>query len=862
MNSINNNQKFSDSSKEEIDSKRSSEKEDYNYNEIDYIKDIPIYNKYNKAFMDKDSEKQKNKPSAQIKDKIYYQFINAILHDDKSQAEKILKSSQSNAMINHSSLEGFNPIQYAALYGSISCFKYLLSLDAFTELKVEGLNLIHLSLSRAIFKKEQEKCFKMFYYIYEKLPEQKNYMDRLGRTFLHIIFEYDFSYALDKIKIEIDDLFQEDNNGDYVINYIYIYNSNLCFWKVAKDPEFLAELYKEIRKRYENNKSAKYLLKEKFLDNLFIHQNYYSIAIIIINCHLFINELLEDLINLKNYYSQIGQSQNDIEKKGIFQMKENINYAISIVEIIKNNNYFEGLFKFPQKFREYTAIVFNRNCIEHIKLPDEPVKHLMARIQISENSDRLACLIDKENGIILNDQVFHFDEDNLDKDIRNNDNLQHSGCENIVFKESERKSCLNDILKCHDFNYIQRLKEYCTNINLKNSNLNNTKKKEYSPKKEKGINFNSNNVDITNPLYKNLLTNNISLNYKKLDFDTFVNEYSFENIFNTTGCVLDAIDLVMTGVVKNSFALIRPPGHHAGYLGKVENKDSTSTGFCIVNNVAIGAAYAKNKYRNIIKKIAIFDFDIHHGNGTEEIIQMLNYKTFTKSFNYDDIYSFNTEYTQQINWLDADDPKNILFISTHIYDEDNPNLFFPYSGGIETNTNKENNLYPGGIYNIPFKYKKNLSFEYRNILRTKVIPRLYKFKPDIIFLSAGFDGHENENINQHFMLLNEFDYAFITQQIQFVANKFCDGKMVSILEGGYNISTGIISSFAQTVFTHARFLNLSLNMFQCFDVKLTGLKRKYEMEEDIEIYNKRLNKSKNKIRKNDASNEEDSKKDE
>ena len=126
---------------------------------------------------------------------------------------------------------------------------------------------------------------------------------------------------------------------------------------------------------------------------------------------------------------------------------------------------------------------------------------------------------------------------------------------------------------------------------------------------------------------------------------------------------------------------------------------------------------------------------------------------------------------------------------------------------------------------------------------------MYKFKPDLIFLSAGFDGHENEIINQHNMFLNEFDYAFITQQIQFVANKFAEGRVISVLEGGYNISTGIISSFSQSVFTHARFLNLSLNMFNCFDVKLTGLKRKYEMQDDIEIYN-RSNIYKNRIKLN------------
>ena len=91
----------------------------------------------------------------------------------------------------------------------------------------------------------------------------------------------------------------------------------------------------------------------------------------------------------------------------------------------------------------------------------------------------------------------------------------------------------------------------------------------------------------------------------------------------------------MNNEIKNAFVLIRPPGHHAGFYGPVENPVVTSSGFCIVNNVAIGAAYLKNTYRNQIKKIAIVDFDVHHGNGTEEIIQMLNYKKFSKSFSFE-----------------------------------------------------------------------------------------------------------------------------------------------------------------------------------------------------------------------------------
>ena len=198
--------------------------------------------------------------------------------------------------------------------------------------------------------------------------------------------------------------------------------------------------------------------------------------------------------------------------------------------------------------------------------------------------------------------------------------------------------------------------------------------------------------------------------------------------------------------VFNSFALIRPPGHHSGYYGPVENKYGTSNGYCIVNNVTIGAAYAKYKYHEFIKKIAIVDIDVHHGNGTEEIVEMLNYKNFAKPFNYEKICGVKITEKQNINWLDFDDAKNVLFISTHIYDKNNPDNFYPYSGCEEKNTKKDSEIYPGGIYNIPLENKENYPYEYRNILRSKVIPRLYKFKPDIIFVSAGFDGHKLETI--------------------------------------------------------------------------------------------------------------------
>ena len=850
--------------RKEGDQPNSSESQgDPNSSSKNILKDAAKkFNSPNEENSIKDPKKMKNVNPSTSKEKTFYQFINGIFKDDKPQLEKILKACQSHAMVNRLSIEGFTPIQYAALSGSIAAFDYLISLKAQTDKEVEGLHLIHLSLSRAIFRKDHKKCLNMFNHIYKKLPEQRKYVDRLGRTFLHLIFEYDFSDALEKIEINLEDLFQEDYNGDYVINYIYIYRANNCFLQVAKDPKLLAEIYCLIRKKYEENKGGKYIYKEKFLENLFLRQNFYAIGVIIINSLNLQKELFEDLENLSQYYSQIDKTQSAIEQEGIKSMKENIKYAMDILKIINKNNHFQ--FKFPNKFQKKTGIIYNTNCIKHIQLPDETVKHLTTRLEMFENSDRLACLIDGESGVILNDQIFYYGRD---------PKYEYSCNTDMEFIESKRKACLNDILKCHDIKYIRNLKNLCEKINQNKTRMNNTELKNNN------ININNNNENIddincnlnclnSNPVViaemKNNLNNENSLfNYQKIDCDTYVNEYSYENIYNTTGCVFDAIDLVMDKSIQNAFVLIRPPGHHAGFYGPVENPVVTSAGFCIVNNVAIGAAYLKNTYRDKIKKIAIVDFDVHHGNGTEEIIQMLNYKKFSKSFSYEKNGFFTVEDIKQINWLDFDDAKNILFVSTHIYDKANEKKFYPYSGGTETNTDKHSPLYPGGILNIPFGFKNNLPYEYRNVFRSKVIPRLCKFQPDFIFISAGFDGHENESINQHHMSLNEFDFAFITEQIQFVANKYAEGRVVSVLEGGYNVSTGLISSFAQSALTHARFMNLSVNMCQCFDVKLTGIKRKYELEDEMNIYNKN-NKVKNKPRRSERikHHDDDYKKDE
>ena len=179
---------------------------------------------------------KKKKHHSSITEKVVYQLISAIKNDDRITVEKIIKTSTApiNEIINYTTKEGMLLIHYAVIYGALSCFMYLIAQKAYTNKTCEGLPLIHLSLCRSIYLKYQNICLKMFNYIYDNLPEQKRYIDRLGRTFLHLIFEYDFMEALNDKNITMEDLFQIDKNGQYVINYVYIYNSGNAFGKLLK----------------------------------------------------------------------------------------------------------------------------------------------------------------------------------------------------------------------------------------------------------------------------------------------------------------------------------------------------------------------------------------------------------------------------------------------------------------------------------------------------------------------------------------------------------------------------------------------------------------------------------------------------
>ncbi|MDB9940642.1 histone deacetylase family protein [Candidatus Pelagibacter sp.] len=213
-----------------------------------------------------------------------------------------------------------------------------------------------------------------------------------------------------------------------------------------------------------------------------------------------------------------------------------------------------------------------------------------------------------------------------------------------------------------------------------------------------------------------------------LDGDTIVSPGSKGATSDAVGSIITAIDGVQNKDFKNAFCAVRPPGHHA--------EKNKAMGFCIYNNVAVGANYLINKYK--LKKVAIIDFDVHHGNGTQDIFY---------------------------------DNEKVLYISTHQY---------PYYPGSGTNDEKGKH---NNILNIPLP-AGTTSKEYLNAYEF-VLKKIKEFKPQFILLSAGFDAHKDDPLAQ--LQLESKDFYNITKRTLELSKQYCDGKVVSILEGGYDL---------------------------------------------------------------------------
>ncbi len=227
--------------------------------------------------------------------------------------------------------------------------------------------------------------------------------------------------------------------------------------------------------------------------------------------------------------------------------------------------------------------------------------------------------------------------------------------------------------------------------------------------------------------------------HAQLDPDTSINVHTWEAALLSAGAAINATDAVLAGELENAFCATRPPGHHAC-------RDK-AMGFCFFNNVAVAAKYALERHG--LQRVAVIDFDVHHGNGTEDIVA-------------------------------GDD--RILMCSFYQHP------FYPEW----SHSNAPN------LVNLPVAaYARGT--EVRELIEAHWMPRLQAHRPQMIFISAGFDAHREDDMGQ--LGLVEQDYAWITQRIKDVARQYAEGRIVSVLEGGYNLS-----ALARSVEAHLRVL--------------------------------------------------------
>jgi len=213
-----------------------------------------------------------------------------------------------------------------------------------------------------------------------------------------------------------------------------------------------------------------------------------------------------------------------------------------------------------------------------------------------------------------------------------------------------------------------------------------------------------------------------------LDADTILSPGSGEAALRAAGAAVAAVDAVMAGEADNAFCAVRPPGHHA--------EPDHAMGFCLFNNVAVGALHAREAHG--LNRIAVVDFDVHHGNGTQAMF-----------------------------WDDPD----LFYASTHQMP------LYPGTGAARERGVNAN------IVNVPLPPDAG-SVEFRQALRDSIVPALTMFQPDFLFISAGFDAHAEDPLaGLNFV---EDDYAWATEQLMALARNACGGRLVSVLEGGYN----------------------------------------------------------------------------
>lgn len=557
-----------------------------------------------------------------------------------------------------------------------------------------------------------------------------------------------------------------------------------------------------------------------------------------------------------------------------------------------------------------TALLTHPLCMQHFSCPPS---ELDTHSQPPENVRRLTVLLDGFNGALRCNHL-------------NGINSSSNGPAPLLWVEEARAAAMSDVLRVHEWSHVRKVQYVCDGC---------TDDADHSVG-----------------------------GMAHLDGDTAISKLSFEAALRGAGSVCEAVDLVMSGQVKNAFCAVRPPGHHAGPRGLCQDDDGEnepdSHGFCLLNNISIGAAYAMNRHREKIHRVAIVDFDVHHGNGTEETVKWL--RPGIDSTPIVAPFVFGSMHTPRYKpWFDSNDADNVLFVSVHGFGPRERGLeaypqacFYPGTGrtlipdlnnrgslevvgtamrssevteeanqpeiqatGVDQslvvefveNESMSQDITPvvedgddeeedsafdpdmsedgsseeeveidickkrykyvlpkvqrqfetydvsndctGALSSyahplildvgvgLPAPETTNSSYrhQWRNYFRNIIFPRLLEFKPDIIMLSAGFDAHKKDTINSGYIALVEEDYEWLTRNLMYIANSVCGGRVISALEGGYQINGEFSSAFARSVKAHVSCLTSALSDAATYSTYDAELESHYEAKviEDLRI---------------------------
>jgi len=419
----------------------------------------------------------------------------------------------------------------------------------------------------------------------------------------------------------------------------------------------------------------------------------------------------------------------------------------------------------PSSATSPSLIVAPPECMHHHTCPPPPGPNAPP-----ENIRRLRCLVDDTRGALRA------------REFR--DGIDSVGRHSMRWREhvgGRRLAALGDILRVHDWPYAKKVQTLCQS------------------------------------------------GFRNLDGDTHISSRSYEAALAGAQAVMGAIEEICNGRARNAFCAIRPPGHHAGPRGV---SGCNSHGFCLLSNAALAAAHARSMQRHSgVHRVAIVDFDVHHGNGTQACLEATQPEVLHHKVKPMDgfVGEFAMDSAKPI--LDPDeDRRDLLFASVHGFD----GAFYPGTGettaGLVPPNEREDWSKDGVMLQSPENEddigaecgdkprlvnvgmygrgpKQDRAKHWRRVWKGLVLPEIYRFNPDLIVISAGFDAHMRDTLQGPVNLgVRESDYEWLTEEIVKIAESCSNGRVLSALEGGYKVQGDALSHFARSVQSHVRAL--------------------------------------------------------